>query len=388
VAQFFDGENMKDKFEALIAEHYSEDFMLSFVGPYAPPVPPLDLAHMKGAVTNILASFPDLTFNPEKVKPKFTKDGGWAADIVVVGTHTGAAFTPMPDMLPAIDTTKKKVVIGPETFTLYTDASGKVIKTTVEPLKEGAPAGPPGFYVEIGGVMPTSPPPTDMLMACKFNDFNDWFAGFKQHANSKTFAIGGKTFTVPVTRSEVCDEDKTDVFVDIKDSNAAVLSFFSVDMPKFGSFVELPEFEEMSKLAYSEESPPPELLLDPPSESSAPSTDAPAGNPNIFVTVEVASADKWIEGFLAHGTSKTGTWGFEVPLTRAEVCDESKTRVFKSALNPNRVAVQIFNADMAKMGNMFADPKFTELVATLGEVEGTKTMKILAPMPPAASAPA
>ena len=37
--------------------------------------------------------------------PTKQEDGSWAADIVVTGTHTGPAFTPMPDKLPAIETT-------------------------------------------------------------------------------------------------------------------------------------------------------------------------------------------------------------------------------------------------------------------------------------------
>ena len=74
-----------------------------------------------------------------------------------MGTHTGAAFTPMPDKLPPIDKTGKCVKIGPETFTLYVDEAGKVVKTTIEPLHAGAPAGPPGFYTEVGGVMPGAP---------------------------------------------------------------------------------------------------------------------------------------------------------------------------------------------------------------------------------------
>ena len=97
------------------------------------------------------------TFNFEKATPKRNKDGSWSADIVVMGTHTGAAFSPMPDKLPAIETTNKCVKIGPETFTLWVDAEGKVIKTEITPgATDGTPHphGPPGFYAEIGGVLP------------------------------------------------------------------------------------------------------------------------------------------------------------------------------------------------------------------------------------------
>ena len=71
---------------------------------------------------------------------------------------TGAAFTPMPGKLPAVETTNKLVKIGEETFTLYTDKDGKINKTTIECLEKGKPVGPPGFYTEIGGVMPGPAP--------------------------------------------------------------------------------------------------------------------------------------------------------------------------------------------------------------------------------------
>ena len=159
VAFFFNGEQMAGKADKMMGEYYADSHVLSFIGPHAPPVPvpPLDKEHLKGAIGNLMGSFPDLTFNFTKVPVKKTKDGGWAADIVVMGTHTGAAFTPMPDKLPPIDKTGKCVKIGPETFTLYVDEAGKVVKTTIEPLHAGAPAGPPGFYTEIGGVMPGAP---------------------------------------------------------------------------------------------------------------------------------------------------------------------------------------------------------------------------------------
>ena len=145
---------MAGKAEKMMGEYYTDSHVLTFIGPYAPPVPPLDKEHLGGAVGNLIASFPDFTFNFTNVTPVQKEDGGWAADIIVMGTHTGAAFSPMPGTLPTVDTTGKQVKIGPETFTLYTDASGKVTKTTIEPLHAGAPAGPPGFYTEIGGKLP------------------------------------------------------------------------------------------------------------------------------------------------------------------------------------------------------------------------------------------
>ena len=50
------------------------------------------------------------------------------------------------------------------------------------------------------------PPLPDMLMMGEVNDFDDWFAGFKAHATSKTFAMNGEEYTVSMTRGEALDE--------------------------------------------------------------------------------------------------------------------------------------------------------------------------------------
>eukprot|EP01043_Picozoa_sp_COSAG02_P054544 COSAG02_NODE_6191_length_3741_cov_8.726249_1_plen_140_part_00 len=108
-----------------------------------------------GAMGNLAGSFPDLTFNAGKETPEKLPNGGWGANIVVKGTHTGAAFTPMPGKLPAIETTNKECSIGPELFTMFCNAEGKATSLTIEPLHEGALVGPPGFYVLVGGTLPT-----------------------------------------------------------------------------------------------------------------------------------------------------------------------------------------------------------------------------------------
>ena len=110
-------------------------------------------------MSNLVTSFPDLTFNSGKVAPAAQEDGSWAADIVVTGTHTGAAFTPMADKLPAIETTGTVVTIGPETFTVWADEAGKVCKIEIMPKEAGNPHGPPGFYLGIGGDISALAPP-------------------------------------------------------------------------------------------------------------------------------------------------------------------------------------------------------------------------------------
>ena len=103
-------------------------------------------------IGGLVKSFPDFTFNSGKAPVYKAEDGSYYADIVVSGTHTGEAYAPMPGLTP-VEKTDKKVDIGPEKFSLFLSEEGKVVKITIEP-KEGKPAGPPGFYTEIGGVLP------------------------------------------------------------------------------------------------------------------------------------------------------------------------------------------------------------------------------------------
>ena len=158
VAIFFDGEPMAGKAETWMTGHVADEATLQFVGPHALPLPLFDKAGFGGAITNLATSFPDLTFNATKVAPTKQEDGSWAADIVVTGTHTGAAYTPN-EKLPAIETTGTAVSIGPETFTVWADDAGKVVKIEICPKEAGNPHGPPGFYLGIGGDISALAPP-------------------------------------------------------------------------------------------------------------------------------------------------------------------------------------------------------------------------------------
>ena len=375
IEYFFNGEPMAGKAEKFMGEMVADNYTLEFVGKHIHPAVKgmvMDKAKFGEAAGNLLGSFPDLTFNFKKATPKANKDGSWAADIVVMGTHTGAAFSPMPGMLPAIETTNKCVHIGPETFTLWADAEGKVCKIEITPLGAGHPHGPPGFYQEIGGVLPGPPPPADALMMCDVKDFADWHTGFKAHATKKTFPMNGKTYTVPMSRGEACDEAKTLVFTDVEDTNKIAIAMYSLDFAKFGPVMADPQFVEMSEKAIVSQAPP-LLMADPGPEAGE--------APSMFFYVEVADVDKWIEGFKAHADSKTGTWGFEAPITRGEFVDESKTRVFKCATNPKLVAGYMEGVKMAKLGPLLGDEKFMQVAKDLGEKSETKVMKVVTPMP-------
>jgi hypothetical protein len=154
VVKFFDGEPMAGKAEELMGTHFDDSMTLAFVGDFAPPPlkEPKPKAMAGEIIGGLVKSFPDFTFNSGKAPVYKAEDGSYYADIVVSGTHTGEAYAPMPGLTP-VEKTDKKVDIGPEKFSLFLSEEGKVVKITIEP-KEGKPAGPPGFYTEIGGVLP------------------------------------------------------------------------------------------------------------------------------------------------------------------------------------------------------------------------------------------
>lgn len=372
VALFFNGEPMAGKAEKYMGEMVADNHTLAFVGPHAMPLPVLDKEKFGHAAGNLVASFPDLTFNFNKATPTQNADGSWSADIVVMGTHTGAAFSPMPGKLPAIDKTDICVKIGPETFTLWTDEAGKVCKTEITPLGAGHPHGPPGFYLGIGGKLPE--PPKDYLMAAEVKDFKDWFGGFQAHATETTFAMNGTTYTVSMARGAACDEAKTEVFCDIEDPNKIVILLYALDMAKMGGVMREPAFKEMSEKAIVSQAPP-SFINDPPGPSGG-------GPPSMFFFTEVADTEKWIAGFKAHADSKTGTWGYEVPITRGEFVNEAKTRVFKSATRPNVVGAYMEEVRMEKLGPLLGDANMLKLTTDLGEKAETKVMKVVTPMPP------
>ena len=91
---------------------------------------------------------------------------------------------------------------------------------------------------------------------------------------------------------------------------------------------------------------------------------------------------RWVEGFLAHGSSKTGTWGVEAKYHRGEMCDEAKTRVFKSAYNSRRVGGMMYGCDLGKIGEFMTDPSFAEIGKILAFKQETMMMKTFTPAPP------
>jgi len=188
---FFDGRPMAEKKDEVAALMH-DDFKLAFVGPFAGATTGMILPKEKVlgmAIPNLVGSMPDFTFNATKVKPKFV-DGGWAADIVVKGTHTGAPFSAMPGKLPNVEVKEPPAAwtIGPEEFKVWQDDEGKGLKLEIKCLHEGSLVGPPGIYVAVGGQLPSPPPEMAVLRG--------FCTGFRSKKTAE-FAAEGCMFNPP-----------------------------------------------------------------------------------------------------------------------------------------------------------------------------------------------
>ena len=99
-------------------------------------------------MSKLSTSFPDIIFDYESIRE--TQPGlVLVENLRVTGTHVGApyGFSPYPEL----PTTNKYVVIDPERLWWFQVKDGKVTKMDVISL--GNITGPPGFYVQIGGVL-------------------------------------------------------------------------------------------------------------------------------------------------------------------------------------------------------------------------------------------
>ena len=106
----------------------------------------------------------------------------------------------------------------------------------------------------------------------------------------------------------------------------------------------------------------------------------------MFATVTQARRQALYFGvFWQHAKSKTITYqgkSYSVGVTRAEFCDESKTKTYQNTKNPNEICVCLYGCDMAKMGSAMAGGEFSELVASMLDFNPATGMKFLTSPPP------
>jgi ubiquitin len=140
-AMLADGSNCAKWLE----ENCSDDFEISFGETSLPK------AAMVSACAACVAACPDFNYNGTNVK--VNPDGTVECDVTVTGTHTGAAFAPMP-RVPALTRSGVKCRNDPEHIKLHFNATNKCTKMEVSPLEvDGVPnrgfSGPPGWYAII-----------------------------------------------------------------------------------------------------------------------------------------------------------------------------------------------------------------------------------------------
>jgi hypothetical protein len=220
-----------------------------------------------------------------------------------------------------------------------------------------------------------------MACLCKANDFGAWKNIFDQHADSKKITLGAKEVELPHTRPEFCDESQTELFLNANTAspNEWAIYIDKVQLPQMGATMGSEAFKEMSdSLGF-------QMVFGPATLSPPPEGPPPAGAPpaDMCAMMEVKDFDAWYSGFMEHAKSKS-VKGLELPFTRAELCDDSKTMVYRSLKNPNKVFMTMFAIQGEVLGKALQDANFLKLTDELGEIAESKRMLFMTALPPPA----
>ena len=210
----------------------------------------------------------------------------------------------------------------------------------------------------------------DLLLTANVQKFDDWYEVFSQHATKTSLSLNERVYNPKQARNEFMDESRTEVWRDVENPNLVLISCYEVEVPKMVYFCkEDPEMIRMtSDFGWEMDKPTEMRNMDPRSIDV---------QEDMLCCLEVENSEKWIQGFKEHGTSKKIS-GFseDLLMSRSELCDESRTRIFKHAWKPNWVAVLMYDIDTDKLGQLMEDEKMLKMTKLLGEKEGTKMIKI------------
>ena len=206
----------------------------------------------------------------------------------------------------------------------------------------------------------------------------EWMEGFDTHANA-TEGPGFYGYKVSEPRSAFCDESKTVAYAAADGSQEVLVSCADVDVMKMGAFMGEPAFKAMS---LEQKSVPgaPGMLVDMP----APDAGVPPPSSDAVVLLELkdGSFDAWYDLFKQHADGHN-VGGVEVKYSRAEICDEARTKVYRSG---NKVAITVFGVN-EKMGELMANDEFQKLITEVGGVV-SQAVKAFVAMPPPPETPA
>ena len=201
-------------------------------------------------------------------------------------------------------------------------------------------------------------------------EWSEWEKIFLEHGTSAKFSNKYGSYEAPIARSEAMDESKTRYYrkVGEETTTSFKVACYGVDMAKMGEMMGSPTFESMRKDMKMTDAPPMMLKPMPPSEAE----------PSLAAIMEVKDFDVWYAGFMQHASS-TNVAGLTLPVSRSQMCDDSKTEVYR---NGNNVCLVMQGVRMEVIGQAMADPEFMKLTEALGEIAESKQMYVLEAMPP------
>jgi hypothetical protein len=224
------------------------------------------------------------------------------------------------------------------------------------------------------------PPVYHLALFTKVTKFKAWHRLFMQNGNNASLGKDSNIYVLPSARSSYCREKETKVFRDVHDEMKVLVLLTVLDMACFTTALGSPEMKRLKvDLEVSDELPiqlRTTLTFTEPNDSPAEAYSLwPAKERHdVLYVVQVEDFDWWYAGFVQHGNSKTGTWGFSVPFSRAELADETRTLVFRGINAPNRIAVALFDVDLSKFAPMLKEGSFVRLQGVLGEVGATRSV--------------
>ena len=195
--------------------------------------------------------------------------------------------------------------------------------------------------------------------------FKAWHRSFMQNSNNATLGKGSNIYILPSARASYCREKETRVFREIHDEMKVLVLITVSDMARLTSTLASAEMKRLrSDLEVFDEIPIQlQIPLQPTNESH-----------DVLYVVQVEDFDWWYAGFMQHGKSRSGTWGFSVPFARAEFTDDSRTLVFRGINAPNRIAIAMFDVDLSKFVPILRDRNFIRLQGVLGEIGETRSV--------------
>ena len=202
-------------------------------------------------------------------------------------------------------------------------------------------------------------------MFLKVPKFKAWHRSFMQNSKNATLGKGSNIYILPSARASYCREKETKVFREIHDEMKVLVLVTVLDLTRFTSTLASAEMKRLrADLEVFDELPIQlQIPLQPTNECHY-----------VLYVVQVEDFDWWYAGFMQHGKTRSGTWGFSVPFARAEFADDSRTLVFRGINAPNRIAIAMFDVDLLKFVPMLRDRNFVRLQGVLGEIAETRSV--------------